>query len=67
MRETKQNEIKTKETFSKDQIEHAVKLFLDFGETSFNQCHKGYFSGDGFAARALRFHLSELKNESGSE
>lgn len=52
-------ETKAKEIFTKDQIEHAIKAFLEFGEQSFDKCHKGYFSGDGFAARALRFHFNE--------
>ena len=61
------------ETFTDAQIAIALGQILDYGEESF--CGKehvpfvgvgagiqqhGYFSGGGWAARALRFHLSRL-------
>lgn len=49
------------ETFTKEQIEHSIKSFLDYGEEQFGKSQQGYFSGGGFAARCLRYHLTQLK------
>ena len=48
------------ETFTDSQVKHAITAFLDFGEQTFGTAQQGYFSGSGFAARALRFHLEHL-------
>ncbi len=53
---------KKEETFTKEQMLIAVEQFLAYGEESFNpdkvagksDGHGGYFSGSGWAARALR-------------
>ena len=60
-------------TFTDAQITIALHQFLDYGEQSFcgnehtnpgglGACRQqhGYFSGNGWAARALRYHLSRL-------
>jgi len=47
------------ETFTEDQITIAIEQWLDYGEQSFEQCHLGYFSGGGWAARCLRYHLRQ--------
>jgi hypothetical protein len=49
------------ETFHKHEIEKVIKDFLVFGEDQFGKGHHGYFSGHGFAARCLRYHLEQLK------
>lgn len=51
------------ETFTKDQVEHAIRAFLEFGEQSFKEPiqQRGYFSGGGWAARCLRWHLEQLE------
>ncbi len=58
------------ETFTKNQVIDAIKSFLEYGEKTLvidkisgEPGHKGYFSGIGWAARCLRFHLEELKEE----
>ncbi len=58
------------ETFNKMEIVAAVKSFLEYGEQTmcaFDQSkatgHQGYFSGSGFAARALRYLYNQLKEE----
>ena len=48
------------ETFSKDQIIHAIWSFLDLGEKRHQDT---YYAGCGFAARALKHHLKHLKGE----
>ena len=49
------------ETFSDSQVEDAIKSFLEFGEQQYLKSQQGYFSGPGWAARCLRFHLAQLK------
>ena len=49
------------ETFRRDQVICAIDQFLEYGEQEYNKSHKGYFSGPGWAARALRWHLEQLK------
>lgn len=49
--------------YTKEQVISAVKSFVEFGEQSYGNCHKGYFSGSGFAAVVLRYHLEQLKKE----
>lgn len=56
------------ETFTKEQMINAVRSFLEYGEETmcaFDQSkakgHQGYFSGSGFAARALRYLYNQLK------
>lgn len=51
------------ETFDKLEIETAISQFIAYGERESGKSHSGYFSGDGFAARALRYHLKQLQNE----
>src|ERR1039458_861971 len=48
------------ETFSEHEVEHAIRQFLQWGEQEYQKSHKGYFSGPGWAARCLRYHLSQL-------
>lgn len=50
------------ETFTDYEVRHAISQFLAWGEMAFARGEqKGYFSGDGFAARCLRFHLNALE------
>lgn len=56
------------EHFTDDQIKATIKSFLEFGEETFNPdsagkngYHGGYYSGNGWAARCLRYHLSKFK------
>jgi len=56
------------EKFSGKQIIQAVKAFLEYGEQSFvpdkpigTPGHSGYFNDMGWAARCLRYHLTELE------
>ncbi len=56
------------ETFTQSEIIAALGSFLKFGEMShvpgnmpLHYGHRGYFSGPGFAARALRYHLEQLQ------
>ena len=58
------------ETFTKNQVVDAIESFLEYGEKTFVEekeigglGQKGYFSGNGWAARCLRYHLEELKGE----
>jgi hypothetical protein len=56
------------ETFTDNEIITAIKQWLEHGEKCFvknkplgdERGHAGYFSGDGWAARCLRFHLDQL-------
>ncbi len=50
------------ETFTSDEVRHSLRSFLDWGEKEFGKAQKGYFSGGGFAARAVRWHLKQLEN-----
>ena len=67
---------KQDETFTKEQIQSAIKAFIEFGEQSLcpdsyrdkhdtTKCHllghHGYFSNGGFAARALKYHLNTFE------
>lgn len=53
-----------RETFRRDQVIDAVENYLRLGVTYANE-HQGqrggYFTGDGWAARCLRWHLEQLK------
>lgn len=51
------------ETFSQTQVMMSIKQFLEYGEdTCFEEMgHRGYYSGHGWAARCLRFHLRKLE------
>lgn len=51
----------SEETFTNDHIISAIKSFLQYGENQFGKSQQGYFSGSGFGARALRFHLKKLE------
>jgi hypothetical protein len=62
----------TEELFTNSEIEHALEQFLEYGEQSYDpdmasgeQGHKGYFSGSGWAARCLRYHLKKLRAQHG--
>lgn len=46
--------------FTPDQIDSAIKAFLDFGEQTAGTAHQGYFSGPGWAAKVLRHHREAL-------
>ncbi len=57
------------ETFTPPQVALALRDFLSYGEESFERSggHKGYFSGDGYAARCLRWHLRTLTEIEGRQ
>ena len=48
------------ETFTDEQIIDSIRKFLEFGEQTKGTAHQGYFSGDGFAARCLRYHYDNF-------
>jgi hypothetical protein len=50
-----------RETFDSWQVQCAIEQFLQYGEEQFLKSQQGYYSGYGWAARCLRFHLEELK------
>lgn len=57
------------EVFTDDQVAIAIEQFLEYGEQTFCldndkivKGHGGYFSEGGWAARCLKAHLEELKN-----
>ena len=57
------------EAFTVQQVICAIEEFLKYGEDSFVKDKEigdlgqgGYFRGNGWAARCLRFHLSELNH-----
>jgi|GEM_PF-3909626 len=54
-----------RETFSPRQVQCAIEQFLGYGEEQFLKSQQGYYSGGGWAARCLRFHLEELKRAEG--
>ena len=60
-------EARKPETFNRSQIIHSIQCFLDWGEKHYKISHTGYFSGDGFAARALRYHMKQLEKEEQKE
>ncbi len=49
------------ETFEDWEVDQAIKQFLEYGEETLNNAkgQKGYFSGNGWAARVLRYHLKQ--------
>lgn len=56
------------ENFNTKDVVVAICAFLKYGEDTFNPNkkrkepgHKGYFSGDGWAARCLRYHKEQLE------
>jgi hypothetical protein len=51
------------ETFTVEEVQQAILSFLGYGEAQYGKSHHGYFSGQGFAARALRFHLDRLVSD----
>ena len=51
-----------RETFDPWQVQCAIEQFLQYGEEQFLKSQQGYYSGSGWAARCLRFHLEELKS-----
>lgn len=51
------------EKFTNLEIEHAIEQWLGFGEEALGKCQQGYFSGNGWAARVLRFHLEQIRKE----
>lgn len=53
------------EHFSIQKIEHAVQQFLEFGEfeSKKGNGNYGYFSGNGWAARCLRYFKDEKIKE----
>lgn len=55
------------EKFTKDQTIAAVESFLEYGEKEYGKSQQGYFSGRGWAARCLRFHLKSLKEDTADD
>ena len=62
------------ETFTKDQIISALKGWADYGEQTYvpekatgELGHRGYFSGQGWAARVIRSVIAEMENQQQSE
>jgi len=51
------------EEFTREQTIAAIESFLEYGEKQFGISQQGYFSGNGFAARCLRWYLQQLKHE----
>lgn len=49
------------ETFDAREIANAIEQWLDWGEKEYGKAQGGYFSGGGWAARCLRYHLEEIK------
>jgi hypothetical protein len=54
----------TTEAFTHRQVIQAIESWLEVGEEGYEQWHHGYFSGHGWAARCLRWHLEQLKEVS---
>lgn len=59
--------MKKAKDFNKSQVVASLEQFLKYGESQNGKSHSGYFSGNGFAARCLRWHLEELKRETVKE
>jgi len=58
----KNQEAIEQETFTGDEVLAAIQQFLSYGEVSLNgKGHLGYYSGGGWPARVLRFHLEQLQ------
>lgn len=51
------------ETFTPEEVQQAIRSFIAYGEDQYGKSQQGYFSGNGFAARALRFHLDRLTSD----
>ena len=51
------------ETFTPEEVQQSIRSFLAYGEDQYGKSQQGYFSGQGFAARALRFHLERLTSD----
>ena len=51
------------EEFTESNVKKSIESFLEYGEDEFGNSHGGYFSGDGWAARVLKWHLNQLKFE----
>lgn len=49
------------EAFAKYQIVHELRAILDYAEREYGKSQQGYFSGQGFGARALRALVNELE------
>jgi hypothetical protein len=52
---------KPKPEFSEEQIDEAIESFLEYGRSTLGTGHQGAYSGVGFPARCLRFHLEKRK------
>jgi hypothetical protein len=52
-----------KEKFTTEEVKTAIEQWLEFGERSDGNSHQGYFSGEGWAARALRYALSRMLDD----
>lgn len=48
------------EKFTNNQIILAIEQFLEYGEQQLGVSQNGYFSGEGWAARCLRYHKNKL-------
>jgi hypothetical protein len=48
------------EAFTQDQVEASLRAYLDYGEQQYLKSQQGYFSGEGFAARCIRWHLNTI-------
>lgn len=48
------------ETFTPEQVQSAIRAFLEYGEQEHGKSQGGYFSGDGWAAVRLRWHLANF-------
>ena len=51
-----------RETFDAAEVEKAIEQFIEWGEREYQKSQLGYFSGGGWAARCLRYHLEEIKS-----
>lgn len=55
------------ETFNSFHVQSAIRDFLEYGEGERGKSHQGYFSGSGWAARCLRWHLEKLREANPQE
>ena len=53
----------TNEQFTREEVRHAILQFLTYAEKQQGISHQGYFSGNGWAARALRSCLDLPEGE----
>lgn len=58
------------ETFTDSEVESAIRQWLNLGDELVERYKKGeipmpcaYFSGNGWAARCLRYHLQQLEKK----